>query len=166
MTQAKLFWVSSIAACALLGCSSKEPADDGIIMSPGGGGTSGGAAASGAGASAAGASGTAGTGTGTAGSSAGAPAAGTSGTAGASATGGAGGSGAGGGGGEPGPAEPFEGEGDPWVDPAPRATCRSGDMPETGLQGNDGDVRCNLIVHGQAVAPHFLSLAWYGTART
>jgi hypothetical protein len=34
-------------------------------------------------------------------------------------------------------------------------------MPETGLQGNDGDIRCNLIVHGQVDAPHFLSHAWY-----
>jgi len=34
-------------------------------------------------------------------------------------------------------------------------------MPETGLQGDNGDIRCNLIVHGQVKAPHFLSHAWY-----
>ena len=56
---------------------------------------------------------------------------------------------------------PFEGEGDPWTKPAPRATCGSADKPETGLQGNDGDIRCNLTVVGQVAAPHFLSHAWY-----
>jgi len=56
---------------------------------------------------------------------------------------------------------PFEGEGDPWIEPAPRATCGDGEMPETGLQGDNGDIRCNLVVHGQVSAPLFLSHAWY-----
>ena len=74
--------------------------------------------------------------------------------------GGAGSGGDSGAGGGP-AAGPFEGEGDPWIEPAPRATCGSGDMPETGLQGDNGDIRCNLVVHGQVAAPHFLSHAWY-----
>src|SRR5687767_458241 len=57
---------------------------------------------------------------------------------------------------------PFEGEGDPWVATAPRATCRSGDSAETGLQGLGTDVRCNLDIKGQVDVEHFLSLAWYG----
>ena len=60
-----------------------------------------------------------------------------------------------------GPLPPFEGEGDPWTKPAPRATCRSGDKGETGVQGLGTDVRCNLDVKGQVAAEHFLSLAWY-----
>jgi hypothetical protein len=57
---------------------------------------------------------------------------------------------------------PFDGQGDPWTKPAPRATCRSGDKPETGLQGLGTDVRCNVDIKGQVAAEHFLSLAWYG----
>jgi hypothetical protein len=59
------------------------------------------------------------------------------------------------------PPPPFEGEGDPWLEPAPRATCGAGDMPETGQQGIDANVRCNLVVHGKVPAPHFLSHAWF-----
>jgi hypothetical protein len=62
----------------------------------------------------------------------------------------------------PEPSGPFEGEGDPWVQTAPRATCRSGDSGETGLQGLGTDVRCNLDIKGQLDVEHFLSLAWYG----
>jgi hypothetical protein len=57
---------------------------------------------------------------------------------------------------------PFEGEGDPWIEPAPRATCRTGDKAESGLQGLGTDVRCNLDVKGQVDVEHFLSFAWYG----
>jgi hypothetical protein len=57
---------------------------------------------------------------------------------------------------------PFEGEGDPWIKPAPRATCRSGDRAETGLQGLGTDVRCNLDIKGQVAVEHQLSMAWYG----
>jgi hypothetical protein len=59
-------------------------------------------------------------------------------------------------------AGPFEGEGDPWLTTAPRATCRASDSPETGLQGLGTDVRCNLDIKGQVAVNHFLSLAWYG----
>jgi hypothetical protein len=81
---------------------------------------------------------------------------GSSGSAGSSGTGGSGGDA--GDGGPP----PFEGAGDPWTKPAPRATCRSGDKAETGVQGLGTDVRCNVDVKGQVAAEHFLSLAWYG----
>src|SRR5687767_3296278 len=57
---------------------------------------------------------------------------------------------------------PFEGEGDPFLATVPRATCRGGDSPETGLQGLGTDVRCNLDVKGQVDVAHFLSVAWYG----
>jgi hypothetical protein len=63
--------------------------------------------------------------------------------------------------GDAGQPPPFDGERDPWTKPAPRATCRSGDKAETGLQGLGTDVRCNLDVKGQVAAEHFLSLAWY-----
>ena len=57
---------------------------------------------------------------------------------------------------------PFEGTGDPWVKPAPRATCRTGDKGETGIvQGLGTDVRCNVDILGQVPATHFLSLAWH-----
>ena len=72
-------------------------------------------------------------------------------------TGGTNGSAGSGGAGPP----PFDGQGDPWTKPAPRATCRSGDKPETGLQGLGTDVRCNVDIKGQVDAEHFLSLAWY-----
>ena len=50
----------------------------------------------------------------------------------------------------------------PWEEPAPRATCGAGDMPEGELQGEGiENVRCNLTVHGQVQVPHFLSLAWH-----
>ena len=69
---------------------------------------------------------------------------------------------------DPGPGAPprseaarFEGEGDPWLAPAPRATCRRGDAPETGLQGLGTDVRCNLDVKGQVAVEHLLSFTWY-----
>lgn len=56
---------------------------------------------------------------------------------------------------------PFEGTGDPWVKPAPRATCRTEDKGESGIQGLGTDVRCNMDILGQVPATHFLSLAWY-----
>lgn len=99
-------------------------------------------------------------------------------TGGVSATGGAIGSGGTGSGGVPGAdagtggandndggalPPPFEGTGDPWLKPAPRATCRTGDESEAGIvQGLGTDVRCNLDVLGQVPATHFLSLAWHG----
>lgn len=55
----------------------------------------------------------------------------------------------------------FEGEGTPWVKPAPRATCASGDVGDPGTQGFDGDLRCNVQVAGKLEVPHFLSMAWY-----
>jgi hypothetical protein len=58
---------------------------------------------------------------------------------------------------------PFDGQDDSWTKPAPRATCRSGDKPETGLQGLGTDVRCNVDIKGRVAAEHFLSLAWYGS---
>lgn len=64
--------------------------------------------------------------------------------------------------GGPQPPAPFDGEGDPWLEPAPRATCAEGDAPDGEIQGINGDYRCNVSVVGQAPAPHFLSLAWYG----
>lgn len=51
--------------------------------------------------------------------------------------------------------------GDPWLEPAPRAKCGAGDLPDGTLGGLNGDFRCNLSVAGQVEAPHFLSLAWY-----
>ena len=54
----------------------------------------------------------------------------------------------------------FAGEGTPWLQSAPRATCSEGDMPDGKLGGLNGDFRCNLTVAGQVDAPHFLSLAW------
>jgi hypothetical protein len=59
------------------------------------------------------------------------------------------------------PSTAFEGEGDPWITPAPRATCRRGDRAETGLQGLGTDVRCNLDIKGQVAVEQFLSLAWF-----
>lgn len=57
----------------------------------------------------------------------------------------------------------FEGQGMPWMQPAPRASCSSGDMPEGELQGEGVDaVRCNLVIAGQVAVPHFSSVAWYG----
>ena len=166
MPRAKRVWFGLIAGMggiALLGCSSDKP-EDAIIMPPIGSDQAGTAAPAGGAA----ASGASGTGTASGASGTGAQSAGQG--ADPDAQGGAGGSpgadagmqaGSGGGGDDPEPSGPFEGEGDPWIDPAPRATCGSGDMPETGLQGNDADVRCNLSVHGQVTAPHFLSHAWY-----
>ncbi len=63
--------------------------------------------------------------------------------------------------GEPEILEPFEGEGEPWKAPAPRASCDSGDQTDGDLQGVSGNLRCNLDILGQVEAPHFLSLAWY-----
>lgn len=56
---------------------------------------------------------------------------------------------------------PFVGQGDPWESPAPRATCRTGDPGETGVQGLGTDVRCNIDIVGQVPVEHFLSLAWH-----
>lgn len=56
---------------------------------------------------------------------------------------------------------PFEGAGETWTKPAPRAACASGDMSDGTLSGLNGNVRCNLELAGQVAAPHFLSLAWY-----
>jgi len=59
------------------------------------------------------------------------------------------------------PSSPREGE--PWTSPAPRAVCRAGDATDQALSGLSGDVRCNLELLGQVEAPHYLSMAWYGT---
>jgi len=58
------------------------------------------------------------------------------------------------------PPGPFEGEGTPWLLPAPRATCGEGDKVDGKIAALSGDFRCNLTVAGQVEAPHFLSLAW------
>jgi len=147
-----------IALSMLAGCSSDDATPPATGGTGGGGGAAAGAAPAGMSGGASGAGGQAGNG----GSGGGAPSAGVGGQAGSD--GGLSGSGGAPGGDAsiPEPQEPFEGEGDPWVDPAPKATCGSGDMPETGAQGLGGDVRCNLTVHGMANAPHFLSMAWYG----
>jgi hypothetical protein len=77
------------------------------------------------------------------------------------ANGGAGGNAGASGGGSAGQGSGFEGEGDPWMQAAPRASCGEGDVPDPGVQGLEGNLRCNLSVLGQAPAPHFLSAAWY-----
>src|SRR5688572_29311061 len=59
------------------------------------------------------------------------------------------------------PAAPFEGEGDPWLDSAPRATCGSGDVSDETISGLDGDVRCNLEIAGQVDVLTIGSIAWY-----
>jgi hypothetical protein len=59
------------------------------------------------------------------------------------------------------PPRPFDGEGEPWMTPVPRAACRPSDKPETGIQGLGIDVRCNLDVKSQITVEHFLSIAWY-----
>jgi hypothetical protein len=56
---------------------------------------------------------------------------------------------------------PFEGEGTPWKDPAPRAKCSEGDKVDGTVQALNGDYRCNLQLVGEVAAPHFLSLAWH-----
>jgi hypothetical protein len=106
--------------------------------------------------------------TGAAGQSAAAGASGANGTNGASGAGGSrssvGTSGAGAGapgGGGGGSLTPFEGEGMPWEQPAPRATCGASDMADPGLQGLSANVRCNVAVVGHVMVPHFLSLAWH-----
>jgi hypothetical protein len=55
----------------------------------------------------------------------------------------------------------FEGEGTTWNQAAPRASCGPGDASDPGIQGLEGNLRCNFEVLGQAPAPHFLSFAWY-----
>lgn len=157
-------WLAAIVACAWLGCSSGEPEDPFTAGPVGAGGESGaagagtaGAGAAGTGSATAGASGAAGAATGAPGMAGSGPMAAGSGGSGAPDSPTDGGLGEG----PKEPAAPFEGEGDPWLDAAPRATCGSGDMPETGIQGADGDIRCNLVVYGQVPAPHFLSHAWY-----
>ena len=55
----------------------------------------------------------------------------------------------------------FEGAGDPWMKPAPRATCAGGDAADQMLSGLNANLRCNLEIAGKVAAPHFLSLAWY-----
>lgn len=55
---------------------------------------------------------------------------------------------------------PFAGEGTPWLDTTPRATCSEGDKADGTIGALSGDFRCNLTVKGQVEAPHFLSLAW------
>jgi hypothetical protein len=149
-----------IVVAALLGCSSKHNDDlpQPVIGATSGNGAVGTLAGAGQGGGNSGLGGAAGQTTGSAGTSA------------------AGTTSAAGGGGEDGPPvtddggmadssiaplPEFEGKGDPWIEPAPRATCGAGDMPETGLQGNDANVRCNLVVHGKVPAPHFLSHAWH-----
>jgi hypothetical protein len=60
-----------------------------------------------------------------------------------------------------GPLVPFEGEGEPWTAPAPRASCGAGEQPDQMIAGLNADLRCNLQLLGQVEAPHFLSLAWH-----
>jgi hypothetical protein len=60
-----------------------------------------------------------------------------------------------------GPLPPFEGEGQPWLLPAPRATCGAGAKADGMISGLSEDLRCNLEIVSQVDAPHFLSLAWY-----
>jgi hypothetical protein len=55
----------------------------------------------------------------------------------------------------------FEGAGQTWTKPAPRATCANGDMTDGKVAGLDGAFRCNLELVGKVAAPHFLSVAWY-----
>lgn len=62
---------------------------------------------------------------------------------------------------EPQPMGPFEGEGEPWTAPAPRATCGMGDQVDGNISGLSEDLRCNLELIAQVEAPHFLSMAWY-----
>jgi hypothetical protein len=133
-------------------------------------GSSGGSVGSGAqGGSSAGSAGAAGAGgsAGANGASGNSGSAGTEGSGGNPSDGGVGSGGTAGtaGGGDAGDAgpPPFDGQGDPWTKPAPRATCRGSDKAETGVQGLGTDVRCNVDVKGQVAAEHFLSLAWYGS---
>jgi hypothetical protein len=172
MLQRMTGWFVLVAVASLLGCSgdsAKLPQADLGVGGTGAGGSvaaagSGGsvaAAGSGGSVAAAGSGGSvAAVGSGRAGVGAAGASAGTSGAAGASvADGGKGGSGpmaqvdA-----EPPP--PFEGQGDPWLEVAPRATCASGDPKETAEQGLSGDLRCNVSVLGKVAAPHFLSMTW------
>jgi hypothetical protein len=60
-----------------------------------------------------------------------------------------------------GPQGPFEGAGQPWTMPAPRATCAEGDKADQTIAGLNADLRCNLQIVGQVEAPHFLALAWH-----
>jgi hypothetical protein len=146
-----------IGLAILVGCSAE---DSGPNPMPGTGGPNGTGGASPTGGMGAG-SGGAGSGSGGSGASTGGS--GIVGTGGTSGDGGIVSGGTGGGtsdGGVIEPSGPFEGEGDPWIEAAPKATCGSGDMPET-TQGSGGDVRCNLTVHGMVDAPHFLSMAWH-----
>jgi hypothetical protein len=177
MLQARTRWFVSVAVGSILGCSgdaAQHPQDDfgsvggtaaagggSVALAAGSGGSvvvaagSGGSVV-GSGRSAVGAAGTSGAPNGIAGASGV-----SSGAAGASV-------GAGGmkaesrpmGELDVGPPPPFEGEGEPWLEVAPRATCASGDQKETGDQGLSGNVRCNLSVLGKVAAPHFLSMAW------
>jgi hypothetical protein len=62
---------------------------------------------------------------------------------------------------EPKPAVPFEGEGDPWINTVPKATCGASDKPETGLQGGGGDFSCNLVVHAKINVASGVSHAFY-----
>jgi hypothetical protein len=153
------FWFSIVACAGLaLGCGKEDSSPSQPVT--GGTGATGGSAGNSemAGSGATGGNG----GNGSGGSPLAGAGAGT-GTGGMSSNGmaGSGGDDSGVGGSDGGSELPFEGEGDPWIDAAPRASCGEGDMPETGLQGDNADIRCNLIVHGQVAAPHFLSHAWY-----
>ncbi|MFT3925889.1 MAG: hypothetical protein QM778_25320 [Myxococcales bacterium] len=56
---------------------------------------------------------------------------------------------------------PYEGDGDPWTKPAPRATCAPGDEVDGPLSGVDGNLRCNVELLHDVAAPHYLSVAWY-----
>jgi hypothetical protein len=149
-------WV--LAACAAMIACVDEPGT-GFQNADGSTGGSGAAAAAGGAGAQPGNGGTANAGSAGVG---GTSSAGSGGAAGSGGTDLDGGSGSGGTGDSGMPPPPFDGEGDPWTKPAPRATCRSGDKGETGLQGLGTDVRCNLDVKGQVAAEHFLSLAWQG----
>jgi hypothetical protein len=159
MSMPKCATPSAIALLFLLGCGAEDAAPQPNAGTGGAGGEAGGSPMAGTGAGN-GSGGTSNSGSG------GAPLAGNGGMGGM--TGGSGGSGGMAGTGDAGDGDgdgdgdtgPFEGEGDPWIEPAPKATCGDGDVPET-TQGMGGDVRCNLSVHGMVQAPHFLSMAWY-----
>jgi hypothetical protein len=56
---------------------------------------------------------------------------------------------------------PFDGEGEPWKAPAPRATCAPGDQVDGEASGLSGDLRCNLEVIAKVEVPYFLTMAWY-----
>jgi hypothetical protein len=160
--------VSSLALSSALmpGCGSSDSAGTGGAGSTGGYAATGGASSNtggvltgGGGAAATGGAAASGGAVAGNGGAPGSGGAGSGGTAGADAGSGAGGAPEPGDGGS---LPPFEGAGDPWTKTVPRATCRTADSGETGVQGLGTDVRCNFDIKGQVAVSHFLSLAWQG----